>query len=64
MGIEVAMVTGDNQRTAEAIANRPVSDRVFADVLPEHKADESEETYRAKVKWWQWLGTGLMTPRL
>ena len=59
LGLEVIMLTGDNQQTAEAIAHEVGIYHVFAEVRPEEKADKIREIQQSQAKIVAMVGDGI-----
>jgi len=58
LGIQTALISGDNKSVAEAVGKEVGIDRVFAEVLPEHKADFVKQL-QAEGKFVAMVGDGV-----
>jgi Cu+-exporting ATPase len=58
LGLEIAMITGDDERTARAIADELGIDRVQAEVLPDDKA-EAVKAFQADERTVAFVGDGI-----
>jgi Cu2+-exporting ATPase len=63
LGLTVAMISGDNQRTAEVVGQELGIDRGFAEVLPRTRPTMSGGS-RMRANRWPWSATGSTTPPL